>query len=108
MDTTFYKYLKNNNINPVHIDIYNDNINYELLTQRQAKNRCINNVNNFIKKYPGILSILPDEIMNSKKVKCFLSKHYDNIYFDKNIFLNVWMEYFYWKLRYNNIESPQR
>lgn len=108
METTFYKYLQKYNIPLFNIDIFKESISYELLTKHQAKNRCIKNVSAFINKYPEILSILPDTIMSSTKIKCFLSCNYNDVYFDKDIFLNVWMEYFYWKLNYSKPESPQR
>lgn len=108
MDTTFYKYLNKYNTPYCTLDIFKESISYELLSKHQSKNRCINNVNVFIKKYPGIMTILPDEMMSSKKVKDFLKTHYDDVYFEKKVFLNVWMEYFDWKLNYIRDELPGR
>ena len=108
MDTTFYKYLNKYNTPRYSLDIFKESISYELLSKNQSRNRCINNVERFLKRYPGILTILPDEMINSRKLKQFLAVNYDDVYFDKDIFLNVWMEYYDWKLNYIGNESPGR
>lgn len=66
----------------------------------------IYNVIVFLKKYPNLLNILPDENMTSRRIKFFLSSSYNELFFDKDVFLNVWMDFFKWKLTYTDLNDP--
>lgn len=52
----------------------------------------------FLKRYSNIMTILPNIIMTSKKIKNFLIHFYNIVYFDDLNFKNIWMDYFKWKL----------
>ena len=66
----------------------------------------IYNVIVFLKKYPNLLNILPDENMTSRRIKFFLMSSYNELFFDKDVFLNVWMDFFKWKLTYSDLNDP--
>ena len=110
METTFYQYLykynqiiDNNNLSVDKNNNYDDTI-YDLTDYKSR----INNIMIFFKRYPGVLDLLPDDMINSRKIKFILMCNYDNVIFDKDIFLNVWMDYFKWKLTYSDSDYPER
>jgi len=123
METTFYQYLNKYNqiisnnsdlsfdkefclydtIDTVDTICTADTI-YDLTDYKSR----INNIIIFFKRYPGILELLPDDMLNSRKIKFILMCNYDNVFFDKDIFLNVWMDYFKWKLTYSELDQPER
>jgi len=117
METTFYQYLyKYNQIidNNINLSIDKDCYVYDTtdtsdtiydLTDYKSR---INNIIIFFKRYPGVLDLLPDDMLNSRKIKFILMCNYDNVFFDKDIFLNVWMDYFKWKLTYTELDHPER
>ena len=119
METTFYQYLNKynqiiDNNNNLAFDkesqLYDTDVicNADTIYDLTDYKSRINNIIIFFKRYPGILELLPDDMLNSRKIKFILMCNYDNVSFDKDIFLNVWMDYFKWKLTYSDLDQPER
>jgi superfamily II RNA helicase len=80
--------------------------NNSLVQDIEGYKTRIYNVIVFLKKYPNVLNILPDENMTSRRIKFFLMSSYNELFFDKDVFLNVWMDFFKWKLTYSDLNDP--
>lgn len=132
LNTTFYQYLykyneiiklyqlNQSNLDNIHniggLSNYRINLRNNLIYENTSDSFGLNDIEGyknkiynvivFLQKYPDVLKILPDEIMTSRKIKFFLISSYNELFFDKDVFLNVWMDYFKWKLTYSDLNDP--
>lgn len=66
---------------------------------RNNLNDC--DIQNFIHEYPLIFQHLPDEVMSCKRIKSYID-HDDNNMIKNALFTKIWLDYFKWKLYYDD------